>query len=384
MSAYAESAMGQAIERIYDAALDSKSWPAAVQAIGSVMDSEAILLIFDGGRHHARFVVTHGLDPAILDDYYGHYLSVSPYIKPYSSAPCGEVLWADRLVGWDELRDTEFYNEFMQRAGISRSYPGIKLLEDGPCHASIAVNPSVARVDADRSKVEGDLAYLAKHVKQAIKLNQLTEHVCLATQSMELAMEAISAAAFLLDREQRLIHANGKAETLLRDGRLLLKSPAGVLHAWRPIDDSQLALFLGHERWSGTPIRLRSSGSDRCYVAWKVPMGSGRQRESQQVCVARSIWPEAETMLLVAPAEATRQLSEHVVRSAFNLTPAEARLVSALASGQAPADIALAGRVSIKTIRNQLTSVFAKTGTSSQAELLTLVVGTLVLLPDHD
>lgn len=384
MSEYAGSSMGRAIERIYDAALEPKSWPAAVEAIGSAVDGEAMLLVYDSQRLQTRYVVTHGLDPAILDDYYSHYLSVSPYISPYADAPCGKVLWADQLVGWDDLRGTEYYNDFMIRAGLSRHFPGMKLLEDGKCHASIAINPSVQRIEADRSKVERDLSVLARHARQAIKLNQLTEHADFATRSTERAMEAILAAAFLLDREQHLLYANSKAEALLRGGRLLFKSPSGVLHAWRPTDDSQLAWFFDHERWSGTPIRLRESGSDRCYIAWQVPMESSRRHETGQVAILRWAWPEAATMLLVAPIEASRRLSEKVVRAAFDLSPAEARLVSALAAGSAPADIANAGRVSVKTVRNQLTSVFAKTGTSTQAELLTMVVGTLALLPAAD
>jgi len=58
------------------------------------------------------------------------------------------------------------------------------------------------------------------------------------------------------------------------------------------------------------------------------------------------------------------------LRSAFHLTQAEARLASQLASGD-PLDT-ICDRLGIakETGRNQLKSVFAKTGTSRQAELV--------------
>ena len=44
MSVYTENSMGQAIERIYDAAIDFKVWPAAVEAIAEAMQGEAMFL----------------------------------------------------------------------------------------------------------------------------------------------------------------------------------------------------------------------------------------------------------------------------------------------------------------------------------------------------
>ena len=72
------------------------------------------------------------------------------------------------------------------------------------------------------------------------------------------------------------------------------------------------------------------------------------------------------------------------MRSAFDLSVAEARLVSALAAGQTPKDIASAGGVSIKTVRNQLTSIYGRTGTSGQSELLAMVVGALAQVPSGE
>lgn len=57
----------------------------------------------------------------------------------------------------------------------------------------------------------------------------------------------------------------------------------------------------------------------------------------------------------------------------FGLTPAEARLAVQLAAGHALADIAQFNGVNISTLRAQLRAVYAKTGTSKQAELVSQI-----------
>lgn len=70
----------------------------------------------------------------------------------------------------------------------------------------------------------------------------------------------------------------------------------------------------------------------------------------------------------------TRPLSEASLRRQFCLTPAEAQIALGLADGETLAAIAETRGVSVSTARGQLKSVFAKTGTHRQAELITLLI----------
>ncbi len=384
MSAYTESPMEQAIERIYDAALDASRWSTAIKAIGSAIDGGADLLIFDMERNRADFVELQGFDPAFLDDYYRHYLSLNPYIKPYGDAPCGQVLWGEDLVAWDELRMSEFYNDFMCKAGLSRGFPGVKLIEDERRHASIAINPPQSRIENDALRIARELLCLGRHVKQAIEVNRLTERASLAARTVEDTVEAVAAAAFVIDQEHCVLHANRKAEALLRESKLMLRASGGSLRCWRPDEDSRLALFLNADAGAcDRPIRLRSLGSDASYVAWKIPIQRFQSRGSSSRQAIRVVWPEAATLLIVAPIDIAQRIPEEIISSAFDLTPAEARIVSALVSGQTPKAYAETAGLSIRTVRHQLTTVFNKTGTTRQSELLALVICTLALCPSR-
>lgn len=62
-------------------------------------------------------------------------------------------------------------------------------------------------------------------------------------------------------------------------------------------------------------------------------------------------------------------LDEHLVRSVYGLSVAETRIALKIAAGQSLSQIALEGRTSVHTVRSQLKAIFAKTGTSRQAQL---------------
>ncbi|NUB03245.1 hypothetical protein GBZ48_28890 [Azospirillum melinis] len=63
----------------------------------------------------------------------------------------------------------------------------------------------------------------------------------------------------------------------------------------------------------------------------------------------------------------------------FGLTAVEAGLVADLLADLTPADIGEHRGVAISTVRSQLRSVFAKTGTTRQSELMNLVNRCLML-----
>jgi DNA-binding CsgD family transcriptional regulator len=82
-------------------------------------------------------------------------------------------------------------------------------------------------------------------------------------------------------------------------------------------------------------------------------------------------------LLLITPADGAVTIPAALIQPTFGLSPAEARLVSALVAGRTLAEIADDTALSRNTLRNQLAAVFAKTGTSRQTELVAVVVRAL-------
>jgi PAS domain-containing protein len=83
---------------------------------------------------------------------------------------------------------------------------------------------------------------------------------------------------------------------------------------------------------------------------------------------------DAAVLVLISDPAAERRPDEEALRLLFGLTPALARLGAALAAGTTVGEYAEAHGVTAGTARNQLKELFARTGTSRQAELVALIL----------
>ena len=90
---------------------------------------------------------------------------------------------------------------------------------------------------------------------------------------------------------------------------------------------------------------------------------------------------EFETLLVLIDLAESHEASQGVLRDIFGLTKAEARVAARISCGETLQDIACAHHVSVQTARMQLKSIFAKTHTRRQAELVALL-SRLALHPD--
>jgi DNA-binding CsgD family transcriptional regulator len=111
------------------------------------------------------------------------------------------------------------------------------------------------------------------------------------------------------------------------------------------------------------------------------------EREEQRQLVLHSIllnttntsganatnYPIPHTMVVLIDLEQWPQPSAATLQKIFGLTPAEAKLAILISQGEQLADVAESCNVSISTARSQLASIFAKTHTKRQAELVALL-----------
>jgi len=99
---------------------------------------------------------------------------------------------------------------------------------------------------------------------------------------------------------------------------------------------------------------------------------------------ARDVFTGGSIMMLVTEVTSPGVPQTELLTGLFDLTPAESRLARAVAAGQALSDIAATGRTSIGTLRTQLKSVMAKTGTRRQGDLVRLLLAAAPPSRDSD
>jgi DNA-binding CsgD family transcriptional regulator len=88
---------------------------------------------------------------------------------------------------------------------------------------------------------------------------------------------------------------------------------------------------------------------------------------------ANDIFGRSYALLVATPVTAGRAPPVELLRSLFDLTPAEARVARGLAAGESLDDIAENGGVSRNTVRSQLQKVMDKIGCTRQAEVTALL-----------
>ena len=90
---------------------------------------------------------------------------------------------------------------------------------------------------------------------------------------------------------------------------------------------------------------------------------------------ARDIFFRCAAMLMFTPVTRPEAPSVELIRSLFDLTPAEARVARGLAAGQTVNVIAAESGTSTNTVRTHVNAVLAKTGYSRQSDVIALLNG---------
>ena len=178
------------------------------------------------------------------------------------------------------------------------------------------------------------------------------------------ALDQLNCAAAVLDSRGCLTRRNEHAEALfgsdltVRHGRLRAADRASDVRLQRLIE---AAVSPGGSVWA-EPVVVARHGSP-WLLAEAMPMTS----------FAHDLFNGGDTLLYFTDLVAEWAPSERLLGRTFQLTAAEARLASSLAAGEGIGAASARLAISRETVRTQLRAIFAKTGTSRQAELTALL-----------
>ena len=274
------------------------------------------------------------------------------------------VLTEEHCFSRDDLAQDPFQQEFFVRSGFS-SFAGMILGKSGGSSLSVSVIRTINQGAYSRSEV-AFINKLSRHLAVAsagaLRLAEAS------TRRLSDAFAAAGKPAALLSRDGRVIHMTAGFERLLGDG---LRLKAARLECWQ--SDANIALAAAIEmavRHDGTlreplnAVVLPRLEGLRPLVAHVVPV-VGRARDILHLVSAIVTLTELEA----APSPPASALLEQ----AFRLTSAEARLAAQIATGKSLPDVSLAEGVTYETLRARLKSVFDKTGTGRQPELVALL-----------
>ena len=265
------------------------------------------------------------------------------------------------IVTPEEMRRLDFYNECALPFGLPW-FAGIGL-RAGPALWAMVIQRTARQGPFEPHEVRA-LACLAPRLTETATLSKAVGQAALCGISN--ALQLVGQPALALDRLGCVLDANAAAqqifddEIFVRNRRLTVRDQ----HASAALDAlaDQLRTTSDTAPLPATPIVVRRVARQPLVIRVLPVAGP-----------ARTPFLGARVLLVISDLHDRPQPQASVLAETFGLTPAESRLASLLAMGISIEHAADRLGLSQATVRNQLKSVFAKTATHRQSELVALL-----------
>ncbi len=349
---------------IYECALDPALWNdtlARMTAALSPLEWDVAFLIWESSQPPtARFLGATGLAAGIPEIYAAVYAAENPWSRRIAPLRPGGLIDTDELIDRADLRASPLYRDFLVRWGLDRA---LAILLDRRGRERLAlVMPGPG--DRDIGLLKRGLRVLAPHIQRAVRISHRIAEAELRAGAAGAASDRAGSAVLCLRPDLSIVTANRLAEAYAASGVILM---TGGRVAFRDAaSQRKLASLAASAPPAGAAFTVQDrDGAAVAAVAARVPTQTARVLggEVEGVGVILAIGGGAEP----------RGLEIDRVAAWFGLTPAEARLATALGGGARLADYCAARSVSINAGRYLLKGVFRKTEVTSQAQLAALL-----------
>ncbi len=327
----------------------------------------ASIAVHDTALPHDQPGITSGWEPDRIDAYYQYYAARNPWLPRVTTRPVGTVVPAEYMLPRQDLLKSELYQDFLRPVGLDSGL-GVTLQQDGsrvmllsilyPSRTSERDGMALARVQR-----------LVPHMLRVAQLNRQFARLNSHAQAGAQMLDRLGIALFLLDGAGRVAAMTQAAEEIMRQGNavVLRNGRLRALHAGEARELDRLVAAAragraGEEIRPGGAMRLSGRTDGSRLEALVAPVDGcvvGQHEENYVGVILRSP---------VAPPVCDPGLLQDL----YGLTRAEARLMSAIVAGQTLESAAGSFGVGRETLRSQLKSLRAKTGTSSQVDLVRL------------
>lgn len=364
-----------AITKIYRAGLKPKSWPEALDAISRCVGSPKAVLYSvkpcDGSVLEFR---SHNIDPAYGGQYLSYYHQVDPWLDCVRSMESGQPLRGTQIVPDNTMRRTEHFNDFLKPQDIRFLLTGFSGRKSTRMDI-LSVFHRVKEDDFDSRSVR-IFEILIEHVAQALNVERALEGARVCSRELGAVLDSVPKAILLLNRSGAVIYANAAADRLLSaadglsvsDRRLEATSPGARKSLDRLLRDAVVVPFPTRHKRRVTKVPRISGGHP--YVVRAAPIET-----TPDIADTNDLPNSPHLLVTISDPEAQHSApAAGELQVIYGLTPAEANLAVELSRGATLARVAERQGIAVSTVRKYLRSVFDKTGTHRQAELVQRLV----------
>jgi DNA-binding CsgD family transcriptional regulator/PAS domain-containing protein len=362
------------IQQLYAAPGTTEGWHAFLESLRVAMDGSASSLLSQDLRSQqgSVAVATH-VDPEAVRLYDKHWGSADPWAHALNIGHVSRrsAIVGEELISHGELQRTAYYQDFARHYDIVRTVAGV--LEMGPGALSvISINGSERRGPFREPDV-AFLELLVPHIRGALQLHRRLAAADRAAEDLADVINNSARAVFLINSEGTITFTNRAASrlTAMRDG---LTVEHGELRAASASGTTRLRSIVAEA------VNTSSGSGFGAGGMLAVGRPSGRRPFLLLVCPVSqhaTLFPgveKAAAMIFVTDPEQIAVMDEDTLQTLFGLTPAEAKLTRLLAQGCALTEAGAQLGLRRETARTRVKTIFDKTNTHRQAELVRLVL----------
>jgi len=371
----AEADVDAVIAMMYAGALVSDRWNEAFVAIAHLVGAKATgsLIQSAGTEELIDFKLIGVEDTAWADVYPIYYHAIDPAYRVIRGGASGQMYPMHLHISENDVKRSEYFQDFYIRAGMRYSCGG-SVLHNGR-RLILSAHRPVGAPPFDQYQVDA-LKRLLGHLPHVLDLRDITARTHYEKSISLAALDSVQEALLIVDSNMVIRYLNSSAKHLL-DNTKFVRIYAGALTMSEPRLQHQLThrvreACLPKTRSHSEPLYSVDSNGRPVLEIRVVPL---LPEVAQEVCDAQ---PRALIKLRQPFCTSSREAAR-TDSNPYGLTPAEIKLARALVSGLTPAEYAKSAAIKISTVRSQIQSILAKTGTRRVTEAVVLFSSTMAV-----
>lgn len=364
-----EIKINKLITMIYSSIHSDELKQRSLSELSKLISANSIIFrVFDRKNPKLAFHYSTGLESRWIAKYYNYYSHLDPFHSLLHRATANSAYLSHEYISDHELHNSEYYTDFLRPNNIAYMAFGY----------TATFGSKTYIIEAHRSIYDGPfeieaieiLNRILPHISQSIeiinKMDGLKHTLYLANSFLD----CIPTGVIILNKELEAILINKPANKFLMKQKEF-KVAGNKIRLEDEIDNKTLTEHLKEaaQQTLEPPIKTLSISIKNDETLRLLVMSAKDLNKNIELDKA-----EAAAVVFIDLQSQNKPLSSKILSLLYGLTPQEARLTISLAQGNSLEDYSKTRGIAKSTARSHLKSIFNKTGTRRQGELIKMVL----------
>ena len=364
--------LSELLHKLYSAAAAEELWPDFLRELGHHLNLNGASIIhhdMERGQYNVEFSWGNDEWKPGYATYYGQ---LDIWRPAFFERPAGQFSLGTELCPLHEARKTEFYQDYARQYDLEL-LGAIATIKQPQQFETINLYQGWQEQRSNPSAVE-TMELLFPHLQMALNLRRKFVALRTYVSTLEGAFDLANTAIVILDRQGRVVRLNKSAESLLsaREGLTIRE---GYLQTASAAEHAAMKVLVRRVIAGRCKGELYPGGSMLVTRPRRRPLAL---TVAPLISLNTAPPPGAAAILFIYDPDSRVRPPMDLLREGYQLTAAEARVAVLLFEGRSVSEVAKSGDVKVNTVRQQLKSIFRKTGTRHQAELIRLLMRTFL------